>query len=132
LISIGTKEINITFFHRIDLTIPVNISIYQKYNDHNLLRQIFLTTDQYCVKCNNNYSLTIRLSDITFNLPNATYYVKIDDKFLKYKNEHEYEITIPGIKPDKWVIKTNGGMKSLNINCVINFFIIIKALFNLF
>jgi hypothetical protein len=125
LTSIGTKEINIIFFHRIDLTIPVvNISIYQKHNEHKLLRQIFLTTDQYCEISNDYYSLTIKLLDITFNVPNAIYYVEIDDDFLKYKTEFEYNNTIPGIKSDKWIIKTKGGMKSLNINCVVNFFLL--------
>lgn len=110
MISIGTREISITFFHRIDLTFPVNISIYQKYNDKNLLRQILLSTNQYCVISDDYYSLTINLFDITFNVPNATYYVEIDNNFIKYKDNLQ-NVAIPGIKPDKWIIKTRGGMK---------------------
>ncbi len=103
-ISIGTNKISITFVHSIDLTTPVNISIYQKYNDENLLRQRFLYTYPYCII--SDYLFTINLHNITFNVPNATYYVEIDDKFLRYKDENEM---VPGIKLGNWIIKTTEG-----------------------
>jgi len=107
LISIGTNQINLTFVHPIELTVAVNISIYLKYNDEYFLRQRFLCTSQYCVISDDDHSLTINLLDITFNVPNMIYYVEIDDKFLKYKDE---SIIIPGIKLGNWMIKTTEGI----------------------
>jgi len=106
-IPIGTNKINITFVHLVDPTAaPVNVSIYQKYSDENLLRQRFLCTTSHCVISKDGYLLTIHLHDVTFNVPNATYYVEIDDNFLKYKGNDEM---ISGIKPEKWIIKTTEG-----------------------
>ncbi len=64
----------------------------------------FHAEDSNCVISNDGYSLTIKLPNATFNIPNAIYYVEIDDGFLRYKNENK---TIPGIKSDKWMIKTS-------------------------
>ncbi len=94
-----------TFFHPVELSAAVHISIYIIYNGEDLLRQKLLCTDQYCEISKDSYSLTIQLLNTTFNIPNAKYYVVIDDKFLRYKNESE---PIPGIRPRKWVIRTEG------------------------
>src|SRR5687768_2101789 len=104
---IGTNEINITFVHLIESKKPVNISIYQKLEERYrlrqklegeyLLRQKLLCTEPNCMVVN-NYSLRIKLLDTTFNLPNATYSVEIDDEFLNYQNEN---IPVPGMKLGK-------------------------------
>ena len=52
-----------------------------------------------------SYSLTINLLSITFNIPDASYYVEINDNFVKYKYDGPKTI-IPGIKPGNWIIKT--------------------------
>jgi len=77
------NEINIRFVHLIESKKPVNISIYQKleekYRLHQklegeyLLRQKLLYIEPYCVISNNNYTLTIELLGIIFNLPNPVY-----------------------------------------------------------
>ncbi|CAG8463105.1 11906_t:CDS:2 [Funneliformis caledonium] len=110
-IPIGTNTMNMTFSRAVESTVPVNISIYLKHDDTNLLRQIFLCSKQNCVIGDNDDSLTIVLLDITFNVPNATYYVEIDDDFLKYKDESEM---ITGIKLGNWIIKTTGEYNKTN------------------
>ncbi|CAG8683313.1 3250_t:CDS:10, partial [Funneliformis mosseae] len=110
-IPIGTNTMNMTFSRAVESTVPVNISIYLKHDDTNLLRQIFLCSKQNCVIGDDDDSLTIVLLDITFNVPNATYYVEIDDDFLKYKDESEM---ITGIKLGNWIIKTTGEYNKTN------------------
>ena len=51
----------------------------------------------------------IKLLNTTFNVPNATYYVKIDDGFVRYKEELT---TVPGIAQEKWIINTLPGNKT--------------------
>ncbi|CAI2167912.1 20587_t:CDS:2 [Funneliformis geosporum] len=108
---IGTNSINMTFSRAVESTIPVNISIYQKLNERNILRQRFLCFRQNCVIGDDENSLTINLLNITFNVPNATYFVEIDDAFLKYKGTDEM---ISGIKLGTWVIKTTGKYNKTN------------------
>ena len=68
------------------------------------MRQSLLCTKPHCDI--SDYSLTINLHNVAFNIPSATYYVEIDDDFLKYKDENEM---VPGIKPGKWIIRTTEG-----------------------
>src|SRR4051794_36668683 len=119
-------EINMTFIHTIDLTAAVNISIYLKTDDEYLLRQTLLCTDPHCI-INNDYSLTIKLLDNTFNTPNANYSIEIDDNFLRYRNESE---TIPGIKRGSWMIKTGifKLFKLLTVNIDYDFSLVINIM----
>ncbi|RGB41639.1 hypothetical protein C1646_751932 [Rhizophagus diaphanus] len=105
LIEIYTDNMNMTFLNPIDPTIPVYISIYHYHNDEDILRQKFLCTMPFCTISEDSYSLIINLSsNITFNIPNASYYVEIEDNFVEYKYEIE---TVPGIKkPKSWNIYT--------------------------
>nr|AMJ52378.1 hypothetical protein [Rhizophagus clarus] len=115
-IAIGTDKLNITFLNPIDPTIATYISIYyinNTNNDESILRQKFLCTSPYCIISKDFYSLTIYLSNNTFNIPNASYYVEIDDKFIEYKYEL---IKIPGIKPRNWIIKTDSILGKLRLN----------------
>ncbi|GES93450.1 hypothetical protein GLOIN_2v1871822 [Rhizophagus clarus] len=104
-IPIGVNNLKISFVHFIDPTYAVNVSIYQQLDDENLLRQRFLCTIPNCVISDDFYSLTINILNVTFNIPNASYYVEIDDNFVKYKYEYG-DLVIPGIKPGNWIIKT--------------------------
>jgi hypothetical protein len=108
LIEICTDILNMTFLNPIDPTIPVYISIYHYYkDDEDILRQKFLCTMPFCTVSEDMYSLTINLSsNITFNLPGASYYVEIEDNFVEYKYEIE---TVPGIKARSWNIHTSSG-----------------------
>ncbi|CAG8715805.1 1384_t:CDS:2 [Rhizophagus irregularis] len=105
LIEIYTDKMNMTFLNPIDPTIPVYISIYHYHNYEDILRQKFLCTMPFCTISEDSYSLIINLSsNVTFNIPNASYYVEIEDNFVEYKYEIE---TVPGIKkPKSWNIYT--------------------------
>src|SRR6266498_341737 len=113
-IPIYTNAINITFVHLIGYKNPVNISIYQELEGKYLLRQKVLCTDPYCVI--SNYSLTIKLLDTTFNLPNTTYSVEIEENFLRFKSE---DTPIPGIELGRWMIKTTKGIVKFKLLIVI-------------
>jgi hypothetical protein len=47
-------------------------------------------------------------------MPNTTYYVEIDDDFVKYKYDL---ITIPGIKKENWIINTPGILLTTVTDC---------------
>ncbi|RIA98785.1 hypothetical protein C1645_870401, partial [Glomus cerebriforme] len=113
LIYIGTNEMNITFLNQIDPTTAVNISIYLIHDNDYYLRQKFLCTNPYCIISDDFYSLKINLLSNPFNIPNASYYVEIDDDFVEYKYEH---IKVPGIKPGNWIINTLPGNYSQDTN----------------
>ena len=90
------------------------------------MRQKFPCTNKYCaINDNDPYTLNINLLDVTFNVPNATYCVVIDDGFLKYRSDDGFlkrngiNGVIPGVKRDNWVIKTTKGIADF----VISFFI---------
>ncbi|GBB98117.1 hypothetical protein RclHR1_03140016 [Rhizophagus clarus] len=104
LINVGTNTLNITFLNPIDPTVAAYISVYYDSGDELILRQKFLCTGSYCMMSKDNNSLTINLLNNTFNMPNASYYVEIDDNFFGYKYEL---ITMPGIKLKNWIIKTS-------------------------
>ena len=82
--------------------------MHQKLEGEYLLCQKLLCTEPYCVISNNNYTLTIKLLSIIFNLPNTTYSVEINDEFLKYKNDN---MPVPDIILGKCMINTSIGMK---------------------
>lgn len=114
LIEIYTDKMNMTFLNPIDPTIPVYISIYHYHNYEDILRQKFLCTMPFCTISEDSYSLIINLSsNVTFNIPNASYYVEIEDNFVEYKYEIE---TVPGIKkPKSWNIYTASGKQKIKI-----------------
>ncbi|GBB91078.1 hypothetical protein RclHR1_01820007 [Rhizophagus clarus] len=109
-IEIYTDIMNMTFLNPIDPTTPVYISIYHYYeNNEDILRQKFSCTTPFCTISEDMYSLTINLlSNTTFNIPDAAYYVEIDDNFVEDKYEIE---TVPGIKPRNWNIYTSSDYK---------------------
>ncbi|CAB4410846.1 unnamed protein product [Rhizophagus irregularis] len=105
-VDIGTTTLNITFLNAIALTnTAANISIYYEtgINNNTLLRHMFLCVRPHCIISDNSLSLTADIPEFTFNMPNANYYVEIDDGFVKYKYD---DITIPGIKVKNWNITT--------------------------
>ncbi|RIA80457.1 hypothetical protein C1645_838654 [Glomus cerebriforme] len=89
--------------------------LYQQRDEENLLRQILLCTSPNCVISEDSYSLVINLLNVTFNIPDSSYYVEIGDNFVKYKNNYE-GLIIPGIKPGNWIIKTTEYSKTNNDN----------------
>jgi len=82
-INSDLKTINITFDRPIDLY-KYNITIYQIDNSRRILRQLFeidskvITTHMY------ENTITLRIIDSVFNIPGATYSLKIDEKFFRY------------------------------------------------
>ncbi|PKC73479.1 hypothetical protein RhiirA1_451113 [Rhizophagus irregularis] len=104
-VNIGTTTLNITFLNAIALIqTTANISIYYETGINNsTLRHKFLCVKPHCIISDNSLSLTADIPEFTFNMPNAIYYVEIDDGFVKYKHDN---ITIPGIKEKNWNITT--------------------------
>ncbi|RIA99459.1 hypothetical protein C1645_811494, partial [Glomus cerebriforme] len=72
-------------------------TVMPKYNTNEgyMLRQEILCANPHCMISENFTSFTISLSNITFNIPNTSYYVEIPDNFVKYKEEN---LSILGIK----------------------------------
>ena len=103
-----------TFVHSIDFKNSVNVSIYQKLEEKYLSRQKleveYLFREKLTCNCmvnnDDNYTLTIKIDNSTFNLPNASYSVEIGDNFLRYKSENKM---VPGVKLGKWMINTSKG-----------------------
>jgi hypothetical protein len=102
-ISMDIKNITITYKSPIVLSTGF-ISIYQKqYNtDTDLLRQTFSASSQY-VNVTNDTTVEVKILSSTFNQFNSSYYIKIDDNFVKNKDFNE---PLMGIESGVWMIQT--------------------------
>ncbi|CAI2162801.1 3592_t:CDS:2 [Funneliformis geosporum] len=98
-----TKIINITFIHPIKLTGKANASIYQYYNGEYLLRQTYKCMEPNCVPSKDEYSISLTVMETTFNIPEMTYHIEIDDDFAEFRMINQ---DIPGIKKESWPIHT--------------------------
>ena len=105
-IHIGTNLMNITFVHPIELT-GVNASIYQYNNGEYILRQRYICAKPNCIPSEDGYSIHMIVKETTFNIPEMTYYVEIDDNFTKFITIEQF---LPGIKKGNWPIHTLSGL----------------------
>jgi hypothetical protein len=92
----------------IKYTIPVklstgNISIFQLNDDPyklGLLRQTFSGDSKLCTIGSDNHTVHIPIFKSTFNQPNTSYYVVIENNFVSNQVTNE---PLVGIKEKKWI-----------------------------
>jgi hypothetical protein len=92
----------------IKYTIPVklstgNISIFQLNDDPykpGLLRQTFSADSKLCTIGSDNRTVYIPIFKSTFNQPNSSYYVVVENNFISSQARNEHLI---GIKEKKWI-----------------------------
>ncbi|PKY51543.1 hypothetical protein RhiirA4_468656 [Rhizophagus irregularis] len=97
-IYLGTKEISINFNNPIALS-SNDISIYQVNQTQDIIRQrISAKNLEFIHLSNNNLTINIKVLSSTFNMQ-KTYYVLMDNNFVKNLTNNEPKI---GIKKNKW------------------------------
>ncbi|CAG8578353.1 2449_t:CDS:2, partial [Dentiscutata heterogama] len=103
-LALNTEGINITFNDRISFSFSdANLTIYQKINKTNILRQSI--NSRTCNKCTASGNvITLEVFRCTFNDPGGQYYVKMDNNFVK---SSEYGEPIPGIDSNMWTFQTD-------------------------
>ncbi|CAG8479285.1 6077_t:CDS:10 [Ambispora gerdemannii] len=95
IVSDTLKDITLAFIKPVALSIG-NISIYQTgINGDDLLRQTIYWLSELASTTDNDYNVSIRILPSTFNQPSASYYVLMDNNFVKDKELNE---PILGIK----------------------------------
>ncbi|KAG9299471.1 hypothetical protein G9A89_009424 [Geosiphon pyriformis] len=99
----ATDRINITYQYPLALS-TANISIYQ-YRDgaNDLLRQTFSSRSDLCTLINNTFTISCQVFPTTFNRWNTSYYVLVDNNFVKTSGVNE---PLYGIKRHRWNITT--------------------------
>ncbi|RIA85801.1 hypothetical protein C1645_830244 [Glomus cerebriforme] len=102
-ISTETTQIQVAY------NIPIkcssqNISIYQKIDNINdILRETYSGESNNCQVISDNTTLSLAVLSSTFNQPNAIYYVKIDENFVKQNKTLE---PLLGISKYQWIFFT--------------------------
>ncbi|GBC21452.2 hypothetical protein GLOIN_2v1885764 [Rhizophagus irregularis DAOM 181602=DAOM 197198] len=99
------KEIMIKY------TIPVkfstaNVSIFQKNDDKykpDLLRQTLSGDSKLCIIGSDNHTVYIPIFESTFNQPNSTYYVLVENNFVISQERDE---PLVGIRKNIWTLST--------------------------
>ncbi|CAJ0847007.1 1085_t:CDS:2 [Entrophospora sp. SA101] len=104
IIKLASEEINITYNLPIVPTVN-NISIYQiNNNDQDIFRQSFSANSEYCKISDDKKSLTIQVLTSTFNLPNTSYYVIVDNgALIKFSTDQP----LTGILENVWKFTTD-------------------------
>jgi hypothetical protein len=84
-----------------------NISIFQRNGDPykpNLLRQTISGNSKLCTVGSDNHTVHIPIFSSTFNQPNSSYYVVIDNNFVISQERNE---PLLGIIQKTWMISTS-------------------------
>nr|CAG8450953.1 8818_t:CDS:2 [Entrophospora candida] len=104
LLPDASGEINITYNLPIVPTVN-NISIYQiNNNNQDIFRQSFSANSEYCKISDDKKSLTIQVLTSTFNLPNTSYYVIVDNgALIKFSTDQP----LTGILENVWKFTTD-------------------------
>ncbi|CAG8766567.1 19305_t:CDS:10, partial [Dentiscutata erythropus] len=95
-----TDSLNITYRNPISKSLG-NISIYQLYDNDTKLRQTY--SGSYCSVLNDKVTISCEILSSTFNVPNTSYLISIDNGFVKDFGSQEQ---IRGISNGSWKIKT--------------------------
>ncbi|KAG9299465.1 hypothetical protein G9A89_009418 [Geosiphon pyriformis] len=105
----ATDQINITYKYPLASS-TANISIYQ-YRDgaNDLLRQTFSSRSDLCTLINNTFTISCQVFPTTFNKRDTSYYVLVDNNFVKTSSANE---PLYGIKSHFWNITTQAGKDS--------------------
>ncbi|KAF0533981.1 hypothetical protein F8M41_010289 [Gigaspora margarita] len=104
-LELNSNYINITYQDSIKFN-DGNLRIYQKTNDGNItLRQLINTKScNFGNGCNASGNVvTLKVLGCAFNVPNARYYIEVDNNFIK---SNVYNEPILGIDPDIWIFNT--------------------------
>ena len=98
----GATDINITITFNVPVALSLNsISIYQVNGTQDILRQRTpATNSEYVYLSNGNVTVNVKTISSTFNML-ETYYILMDNNFVKNKANNEPRI---GIKKNKWKI----------------------------
>src|SRR5688572_7512800 len=76
-IALETTQIQIAYKIPIECS-SKNVSIYQKLDDKDILREMYSGQSNNCQVLSDNTTLLLTLLPSTFNQPNSVYYVKVD------------------------------------------------------
>src|SRR5437764_3879891 len=87
-ISFETTEIQIAYNVPIECS-SQNISIYQKFDEKDILRETFSGESNNCNVLSDNTTLSLTVLSSTFNQPNSIYYVEIDPNFVMHNSTSE-------------------------------------------
>ena len=101
-VSLNTTEITLIFRDQVALSTQ-NISIYQATDGNPILRQSFKADS--CSLTLDDSAVTCQIFKSTFNQPNATYDVVVDNNFVMNKRLKQ---PLTGVKKGYWVY--HGGM----------------------
>ncbi|CAG8596264.1 3678_t:CDS:10 [Cetraspora pellucida] len=112
-LTVNTLRISITYQDPIALN-EGNLNIYQNISGNSILRLKF--NARTCTQCNvSGNVITIDVFTCTFNDPLGSYYIAVDNNFIK---SAEYNEPIMGIYPNVWTFATgdsNSGQRADNI-----------------
>nr|CAG8436723.1 10140_t:CDS:10 [Entrophospora candida] len=113
----STTPLNITYLNQVQLA-SGNISIYQVNDnpidddslssfintDNSILRQTFSGSDSKYVKMIDNNTITLNVLSSTFNQPDKSYYISVENGFVKDKKTNQ---NLLGIKSNMWKFSTD-------------------------
>ncbi|PKY54591.1 hypothetical protein RhiirA4_473482 [Rhizophagus irregularis] len=101
-IDSSINEITIKYGIPVRLS-TANVSIFQLNGDSNLLRQTISGDSKLCTVGSDNHTVHIPIFSSTFNQPNSSYYVVIDNNFVISQERNE---PLLGIIQKTWIIST--------------------------
>lgn len=101
-ISLRHSVISISFKNDIFLSTG-NITIYQYQNSEKILRQTHSGLHQNCELESDQKTITIKMLDSNFNIPNATYTVELGHEFFQDKLT---QLAPLGLQPGDWNFTT--------------------------
>ncbi|CAG8736792.1 7641_t:CDS:2, partial [Racocetra persica] len=101
-LEVNSLRISITYQDSITLN-DGNLYIYQNIGGTKMLRQLINAST--CTQCNvSGNVITIDVLSCTFSDPIGSYYIEVDNNFIK---SLEYNESILGIYPNIWTFKTD-------------------------
>ncbi|CAG8598286.1 4110_t:CDS:10, partial [Paraglomus occultum] len=98
-VSSSTTDITLIFRDQVALSTQ-NISVYQATDGNPILRQGFNAKSSFCSVTLNDSAVTCKIFKSTFNTPDATYDVVVDNNFVMSKSLKQ---PLPGVAKGKWV-----------------------------
>ena len=104
-VSLATTDTTLIFRDQVTLSTQ-NISIYQVTDGNPILRQSFSAKSGFCSVTLNDSAVKCDIFKSTFNQPDATYYVVVDNNFVMSKSLNQ---PLPGVTKGNWMYQ-GGGM----------------------
>jgi hypothetical protein len=117
-ISIRAPQICIQYKNPVQLSTG-NVSIFIHSNSTSAgpeyLRQVYSGQSKYCTLSENHKIVTIETFTSTFNQPSTSYFVTIDDNFVKNNETGE---AVKGVQPNVWIFNTTGEVNLVHITLI--------------